>query len=281
MLTRTMNDCRETECYPLKVSNTVYPDDLITDIKITLDPVEDNITCRVFVDAVHCTQSYVSVVLVQAINGDYSPLGYGTYNRVGFPIIHLFEEGTGNCIGWLQLGSGHNTIKSYVQRIEICPSCIQYNDSQYSYTVGDEEYIVPAQVDFLVSGDLDIVQDAETGKYIITNSYDPESPDYDIDSLDRIGPIVMINNKPTDGELLIALPRINDTDGNVFTVEHSIIDGFVCITFKCPDSDKSAVFKCPDSDILLDKINTGDSGVSAVESPLDVFITDYRKLSID
>lgn len=261
MLTITPNDNRETTSYPLSVPNSVYPDGLISDICIAIpyngtDP-------EVYIDSVVCTQSYVSIMLSSKINGVITPLGFGTSDRSTHGIVYIFSETSGDCLGWVVLGSVADSYNTYSQRVRVCSSCVHLIPAGFEYEINGSLYEVPETLDIIVAGDIAVSAEESTIK--LYNGYDVTSQEYDLDNLEEIGPITTINGIiPDDGTIYITLPAGS-------TVKEYGLDGATVITIECINKQ----FSCPDSDILLSKINTEDSGLITEETPLRSYVKQY------
>lgn len=266
MLTITPNDNRETASYPLSVPNSVYPDGLISDICITIPYSGTDL--EVYIDSVVCTQSYVSIMLSGKMNGVITPLGFGTSDRSTYGIVYIFSETSGDCLGWIVLGSMADTYSTYSQRVRVCRSCVHLIPAGFEYEINGSLYEVPEALDIIVAGDIAV--STEESAIELYNGYDVKSQAYDLDNLEEVGPITTINGiSPDDGTIYITLPAGSE-------VKKYDLDGTTVITIECIDEK----FSCPDSDILLSKINTEDSGLITEETPLRSYVKQYTEQEV-
>ena len=272
MLTRILNNNRETISYPLAVPNSGYPNGLISDICLAISCDRVAKSSPVYVDSVVCTSAYISVMLSTDIDGKSAPLGYGYANRSDAPIVYIFSEQFGDCLGWVLLGSASNTYATYVQRVKVCSSCIQWLPAGMEFDINGVTYDSPERLDIIVDGDLSI--DGKDGSYVIGADYSQASDTYDMDNIEDIGPITSLNGVPsTTGCICITLP-IESGDVSLTTIKGpSTEEPTTIFTINCINPE----FSCPDSDILLSIINTADSGLDNEETPLRSFIAEYKK----
>lgn len=273
MLTITPNDNRETVHYPLASANSVYPDGLISDICIVLPNYEPDKDPEVYLDSVVCTPFYVHIMISGRLQDNIMPLGFGTSDMSTKGIVYIFSELSGECIGWVVLGSVSESRNTYSQRVRICNSCVHRAPIGFEYVINGVTYEAPESMNIIVAGDIEVSRTDST--IYLYNGYDMSSQEYDMDNLEEIGPITTINGigpittingpVPEDRALHITLPEGSD-------VNKREINGTYVITIECINEN----FSCPDSDILLSIINTEDSGLESEETPLRSYIEAYK-----
>ena len=300
MLSRIYLNGNENTSYPL-VPNDVYPDNLITGIKLVVSDM--SYANNIYVSSVTVSPGEVSVLF----SGDQSVIGSAVFNEYDKYPITTINDPEGRSIGWISFGSGIEYSGTYSGNVSIDITCIIPYPPEAAYkrklTVDNKTIDMPDTINFITNDP--VTYNGSRQSIELYNIPSSGSGYMNTDSI-SVEPITSVNGIQLGSErIIITLPLLYGTEFDTFIIRNPDNDGttievgvntnlsnYVDISSSESFSDSTDTPEYPliadtfgcgyrQKSFLIDTILTSKDYNSKYELPLDKVIDWYNTVVIE